>query len=272
MLKKFLHIKQKFNNNIKIVENYFFMTSLQLFSSLIGILIYPYLIRVLGSQSYGSYVFALSVISYFIGLVSFGFSFPALKAIVENKHDIIAKSNILSSVFTAKCLIALISSFLFTGMILTIPFLRDNWFVFVICFTQIVAEVLFPIWYFQGMQKMYLVTIIQLGLRIISLPFIFIFVNSSDDIGVFVLITSFFIVLGGIISVLYLVFNDKISFRFVPFKELKKYFKDALPFFWSSVTSTIKLESATIIIGSFFSMSDVALYDLANKIITIPRM
>ena len=66
--------------------------------------------------------------------------------------------------------------------------------------------------------------------------------------------------------------KENIKYRLVSIKSLKNYFNDGLPFFWSSVTGIIKQESVTIIIGSFFGMRDVAFYDLANKIIIIPRL
>ena len=80
---------------MKVLENYFFMTALQIISSLFGILIYPYIIRVIGAESYGLYVFALSVASYFIGFISFGFTFPAVKGIIENKDKLQEKNNII---------------------------------------------------------------------------------------------------------------------------------------------------------------------------------
>jgi polysaccharide transporter, PST family len=265
-------LKAKFSNNAKIIENYFFMTVLQVINSLFGILIYPYLIRVLGANSYGLYVFAFSVTSYFISFISFGFTFPAVKAIVENKNNLEEKSKIVSSVLTAKCYLSLISTIFFGILIFTIPILQRNWIIFSICYTQIIAEVLFPVWYFQGVQKMRVVTLIQLGFRIISLPFIFIFIKSAEDCWIYVLITSSSVILGSITSVSFLKIREHINFYFVKHKDLNMYFKDAMPFFWSSATGTIKQESVTILIGTFFGMRDVALYDLANKIILLPRM
>jgi len=266
------NVRNKISNNTKVIENYFFMTALQIINSLFGILIYPYLIRVLGAESYGLYVFALSVTSYFIGFISFGFNFPAVKAIVENKENLLAKNQIVSSIFTAKFYLSLLSILVFTVLIFTIPIMRENWIIFSICFTQIIAEVLFPVWYFQGVQKMKIVTYIQLGFRILSLPFIFIFIKTSSDCWIYVLIASLSVISGSLTSIIFLRKTEKIKYKLVSFNTLKNYFIDAMPFFWSSTTGTIKQESVTIIIGSFFGMRDVAIYDLANKIILLPRM
>ena len=269
---KFQSLKSKISNNTKVIENYFFMTALQIISSLFGILIYPYVIRVLGAESYGLYVFALSVSSYFVSFISFGFNFPAVKAIVENKDNLQAKNKVVSSIFTAKIYLALVSTIIFWALLFVIPVFNHNWLIFSICYVQIIAEIIFPVWYFQGVQKMRIVTYIQLSFRVFSLPFIFIFITSPADSWIYALITSFSIVLSAVLSVIYLKKIDKISIKFVSIQSLKIYFQDAMPFFWTASVGTIKQESVTIIIGSFFGMRDVALYDLANKIITIPRM
>jgi len=248
------------------------MTALQIINALFGILIYPYLIRILGANSYGLYVFAFSVTTYFVSFISFGFNMPAVKLTVQNITNIQKKNEILSSIFTAKALLAAMSCLVFLVLLFTVPFLKLHKLVFLICFCQIFAEVLFPVWYFQAIQKMRIVTLIQLGFRFLSLPFIFLFIKKPDDYWMYALIATLSVLLSGISSVIYLKRNENIRYSFVSLNTLKSYFQDAMPFFWMNSTSTIKQESVTIIIGSFFGMRDVALFDLANKIILLPRM
>jgi len=259
-------------NNTKVIENYFFMTALQIINALFGILIYPYLIRILGAGSYGLYVFAFSVTTYFVSFISFGFNMPAIKITVQNIDNLQKKNEIISSIFTAKFLLGILSLLVFLVLLFTVPFLQTHKLVFSICFVQIIAEVLFPVWYFQAIQKMRIVTFIQLGFRILSLPFIFIFIKRPEDYWMYALIATLSVVLSGFTSVLYLNLKEHIRYYFVSFNMLKSYFRDAMPFFWMNSTSTIKQESVTIIIGAFFGMKDVALYDLANKLILLPRM
>ena len=189
-------LKEIFSNNKKVAENYFFMTAIQVINSAFGILIYPYVIRVLGAGSYGLYVFALSVTTYFIGFITFGFNFPALKAIIANKDNLEEKNKIVSSVFTAKSYLGLASTFVFSILLFTVPIMSGNKFIFAICFTQILGEMLFPTWYFQGMQKMKLVTYIQLSFRVISLPLIFFLIKSPADIWIYAIISSFTVISG----------------------------------------------------------------------------
>jgi PST family polysaccharide transporter len=271
-MKQLENIKLRFKNNGKVVENYFFMTALQIISSAFGVLIYPYLIRVLGAESYGLYVFAVATASYFVGIVSFGFSFPGVKAIAQNKDNLQIKSAVVSSVFTSKILLGIVSLVIFIGLLLTVPLLKDHKGLFLIVYAQILSEIFFPIWYFQGVQKMKIVTYFQLAFRILSLPFIFILVRSTDDLLQYAFIATLSVVLPAVALYVYLIRRENLTIRLQPISKLKTYFKEATPFFWSSTAGTIKQESVTIIIGAFFGMKDVALYDLANKLIMLPRM
>ncbi|MFM2292275.1 MAG: hypothetical protein RIS29_2088 [Bacteroidota bacterium] len=265
-------IKPKLQNNLKVVENYFFMTALQIINSAFGILIYPFLIRILGASSYGVYVFALSITSYFTSFISFGFNMPASREIVENKSNRLANSKTLSSVLTAKLFLSAISIIVFTILMITIPIFRNNRLIFIICFTQILYEALLPVWYFQGIQKMKVITYIQLAFKVLSLPFIFLLIKHPADCYIYVIIMSLSLILGAITTNIVIIYKYKTPIRLVSPSHLKKYFTDSLPFFWSNSTSTIKLESVTILIGSFMGMKEVAYYDLANKLIIIPRM
>ena len=263
-------IKVLFNNNKIVIENYFFMTFLQVLNSLFYLIIYPYLIRTLGVENYGLYVFATSISMYFVTFVAFGFEMPALNSIVLNQNNDKVKSYILSCVFTAKIYLEVLSLIVFVLLITLIPFLNKNWIIFSICFSNTLTGILFPTWYFQGIQNMRIVTLIQLSFKITSLIFIFIFVKSANDLCLFVLIVNSTNIGGAVVAFSIIQFVHKIKIQFVVFSQLKKWFVDAMPFFWTVAAGTVKSQSITLITGGFFSLSDVAIYDLAYKIISIP--
>lgn len=259
-------------NNKKVMENYFFMTVLQILNSLFYILIYPFLIRTLGAEYYGLFVFASAIVNYFITFVNFGFDMPAVKMIAQNIEDKDKKEQTISSVFTAKLFLSIISLIFFSVLIFYISSLRNNYKIFFVCFAQVISHIIFPQWYFQGIQKMRIVTYIQLGFKLLSLPFIFIFISDSSDLLLFVSIVMLFSLLGAFVAFLIINLKDKLRFKLASVSSVKIMFKEAMPFFASNSLNVIKQQSAVVILGSFFSMSEVALYDLAVKIFTVPTM
>ena len=268
---KLTKIVDLFNRHKKVVENYFFMTVLQVINSLFYVMIYPYLIRTLGAESYGLYIYALSIVTYFIFIVNFGFDLPATKAVAQENDNPTAIANVLSCIFTAKIYLLFVSVLIFSILLITVPFLREHYLLFMIVFGQTINFALFPSYYYQGMQKMKTATIIQVVFKLLSLPFIFVLVKSSNDLSGFAIITTTTMIIGGLVAFLMVVLVDKLNIRWVSFLELKKWFKEAFPFFLSNSVGTLKEQGIPIIVGAFFGMRDVAIYDLANKLIIIPR-
>ncbi len=248
------------------------MTVLQILNSLFYLLIYPFLIRSLGQDGYGLYVFSFSVAMYFVTFVGFGFDFPAVKSIAQNSNNADVKSNTLSCVFTAKVYLELIALIVFSILIAIVPLLRENWLIMSICFMQTVTNIFFPQWYFQGVQRMRVVTYIQIAAKLLSLPFIFLFVKNENDAWIFALIVCASSVLGALVAHLIITQYDKLQIKLIKITLLKAWYKDAIPFFWTTFLSTVKQQSITVIIGTFFNMSDVALYDLGYKIFSIPNI
>ena len=80
-------IKEVLKNNKKVIENYFFMTALQLLNSFFYLLIYPYVIRKVEMDAWGIFVFASSFAAYFIFIINFGFDLPATKKIAESIYE-----------------------------------------------------------------------------------------------------------------------------------------------------------------------------------------
>jgi polysaccharide transporter, PST family len=259
------------SNNKTVIENYFFMTVLQVLNSLFYLIIYPFLIRTLGSESYGLYIFAMSIVTYFIIFVSFGFDMPAVKIIAENIDNKVVKSQTLSGVFSAKIYLELIATAIFTLLVVCIPALKANWMIYSFCFIQTISNIFFPQWYYQGIQKMKIITFIQLSFKILSLPLIFILIKSPKDLSTFVLITSSITLFAAICSHLLILWKEKIPIKLLSFSATKHWYKTSMPFFLTSSTSVIKEQSITVIIGIFLGMKDCAFYDLANKIVMVPR-
>ena len=263
------HIIQRLRET-KVLENYSFMTALSIFSTLIGIIIYPYVIRVTGKDAYGTYVYALTIATFFQALMDYGFDSPCAKAVVQAKDDLAERSKIVTSVILLKLGLILICGVAFGICVVLMPFMQKNIALCMMAFIQIMATSLFPVWYFQGLKKMKFVTYINLGLRLSTIPLILWFVHAPKDIGVYALIVMASIVVGTLIAYACLL-ADGIRLKRITAERLRVLLQDATPFFATSLTSSLKGFAIKTIIKQCFGVGEVAIYDLAEKIVTIPR-
>ncbi|RRS32050.1 MAG: hypothetical protein P794_02380 [Epsilonproteobacteria bacterium (ex Lamellibrachia satsuma)] len=96
----------------KKIKNFSFLTFAQLANYIIPLLVFPYLIRVIGIEKFGLIMFVLSVIQYLKIITEYGFSLIAAKEVAQNKANINSLSRIVSNVFGSKIILLLLSSFL----------------------------------------------------------------------------------------------------------------------------------------------------------------
>ena len=267
---KIRHTIQRLRES-KVLENYSYMTSLSMISAVISLIIYPYVIRVTGKEAYGAYAYALTIAFYFQIIVDFGFDSPAAKAIVGAKDNIVERSRILSSIILCKSGLYAVCCLIFGTMTWLLPFMREQFWLCIITFVQIFFQSLLPSWYFQGMKDMKRITIINLVYRLLTLPFIFIFVHHTEDILAYALIVAISLIAGTVTAFISL-YKEGVRLCWVPLRDLRPYMADALPFFLSGLAGNIKSTLVKTIVKNSFGLAEVAIYDLAEKIISIPRL
>ncbi|WP_252509450.1 oligosaccharide flippase family protein [Acinetobacter bereziniae] len=225
----------KVSNFIKeyktVIENYFFMTVLQFVNSFAYLAIYPYLILKLGVDQYGIYVFALSIVTILINIINFGFDLPALKVVSENPQDKNKKKEILDVVTSSKIYLTIISTIFFFFLLVLIPLLYNHIEILLLTYLQVLGTIFLPLWYFQGIQKMKLVTILQVIFKILSIPLIILLVKEKNDFINFVLIASLTTVTSSILAFVLILYTEKINFKLKRISEIKHIFKESFPFF-----------------------------------------
>ena len=119
----------------------------------------PYLLRTLGVSQFGLLAFSQAVIQYCIIFTDYGFSLSATRQIAVNRDDKVALSRIFFSTMIAKVLLALASiCILILGFCLSSEFANSKTLL-LICFLSVLGNVLFPIWFFQGVEKISLLVI-----------------------------------------------------------------------------------------------------------------
>lgn len=269
---KLLFVFNAGKRNNSIVKNFSYLSIIQIFNLLLPLITYPYLIRVLGGTTYGLVVFAQAIVGYLVILVSFGFNFTATKEVSINRGNMDKLGEIVSSVLIIKTALLIISILLLSILLFLIPQAKGFEVLFLVSLWVCLYDVLFPTWYFQGLEKMKYITYITLVSRLIFVALIFLFIRSKKDYLLFPIFSGIGAIIAGIISLIIIFKIHKVKFEFQPIGVLKCYFKQALPLFVSNVSISLYVSTNKVIVGSFLGMKEVAYYDLAEKITSILKM
>lgn len=265
-------LKQKIENNKVLLANFSYLTILQVFTLLFPFITYPYLLRILGFEIYGRVIFAQTIAANIGILINFGFNISGTNNVACNREDKSKLSQIVSSIYFIKFLIWGGCLIIYSIIIFFIPFLKADSFLFFISFFITFNELLFPVWFFQGIEKMRYITFINIGIRALFVVFIFLFVKSKSDYYIVPLLNSVGAFLGGLIAIYIIIKKEGIKIKRQKITAIKFFFKDSLPLFISSLSTQIYVNANKLIVGAFLGMKDVAIYDLGEKVSTVIKI
>lgn len=261
-------IKKLIKENRTILSNFSYMSFLQVAVLLIPLVTYPYLIRVLGKDFFGLLVFTQTIAGYFTIFISFGFTMFGVREVSiyrENKEklsEIVSTIFFLKSIFLLFCLGLLFLYFVFFG--------QEYRELYLLAFWLCLSDVIFPIWFFQGIEKMKFITIISLVSKFLVLVLTFVLIQSPSDLIWHPIVQLIGVVASGFFS-FYVIKKEGLYFVFPTFKIMKEYVKKSYHFFISNVFIQVYGNSNKLIIGSFLGMRSLAYYDLVEKIINLTK-
>lgn len=258
------------SNNL-FFKNFTYLSFVEIINIVVPFITLPYLITTLGRENYGLVIFAQAIIYYFLIFQNFGLNTYAIKEVSVNSKNNNKLSAIISNIIIVKSLLFLILLGLLFILTLIFPFLKENIFLLIFSLWICLFDIIFPKWYFQGIEKMKYITIVFFFSKITSLALIFIFIKKPDDYIKVPIIYALGAVIPGLISLIKIFKKDKLKFEFVSIASLAKTIKNSTTFFISEVSVAVFANSNKVIIGSVLGMVELAYYDLADKIISTFR-
>ena len=257
MLKKIKH---------PLIGNFVSLAVLQGVNYALPLLTVPYLFRVLSVEKYGLVNFANAFIQYFIVFTDFGYNLSATKLIAENRNDALKLSQIFNNVMFSKLFLLLIG---FAAICITVfwfdKFSSDK-ALYIFSYGMVLGNVLFPVWFFMGMERMKFITVITIVTRLLSLIPIFLFVKSSSDYLLVPVINSSGTILSGIISVVIVTKVFKIKYVVPSFNEIIHSLKDSSQYFLSRISVSVYTISNVFTLGLFGTNTMVGYYSAAEKL------
>ena len=250
----------------RLLDNFLSLGALQIFSYVIPLITLPYQTRILGAEKFGLVYFAYAFMAYFNILIDFGFGMSATREIAVNRHNKNNISNIFNSVMTIKILLVLVSFVVLFLCILFIPKIKNNYLLFLLSFLMCIGNAIYPVWFFQGMERMKYITFLNILSRVIFLVLIFVFVKQQSDYMIVPLLNSFGFLAAGIIGFYFAVKEFGLKLYVPGWSTIKKHFKYSSEFFMTQVSVSLYTNTNTVCLGFIGSEFMVGLYVAAEKI------
>ena len=255
-----------FKNKKIIFSNFFSLSLLEISNYLFPLITLPYVVRTLGPDNYGFLAISVAITNYLLIIVGYGFNIWATKEIAQNK-TLDYRNYIFSGVIYSKLFIAILILFFSYTLLLFLDIDRVLRILLMVSFLLVIPNIFYPIWFFQGIQKMHYLTIFHFLLKLINMILIFTLINDYNDfylVPLFTLLSSTFI---SIISLILLYRNFKIKFIYLNLNQITSFlikpFQIFLNHFWDTFHTNLPILSLSF----FVSPSEVAYFSVAEKIV-----
>lgn len=252
-----------------ILENFLSLGLINVLNSSFHLIIYPILIRRVGAEAYGTYVYAFSIVAYFTTLVTYGLDMIGTRylAISDRDNDTAGKSDITSRLISSKLYLALLAILIFIPVVLCMESLSPYRSLLWANFLVVVAYVFMPGWYYIGIQSTRVYLYIQIITKVLLALAIIIWVLDATDITLYALFVSVNSIVFSTISLAYILRKQGVPLRIKSPRECLTLLRESTPLFLSNLVITVKSAGLNLVIGNMFGMTTLTGYDFSMRVV-----
>lgn len=252
----------------KLGYNVIFNIGYNILTIIVPFITAPYLGRVLGAHGVGTYTYAQTMASYFVMVGTLGISNYGNRSIAAVRDDREKRTQVFREIYGMQLITGLIAT---AAYVIYAVFLckQDKLVTYIVGFYVMTCFLTID-WFYQGMEKFRFIAIRSFIVKAFNLIGIFALVHTSDDVPMYALVMS----LGYLISALLLWTRMKKEADSVRplFSHLWEHLKPNFLLFIPAISASIYQTMDKIMIGAISSKAELAYYDYADKIISIPNL
>lgn len=254
-----------------IIKSLIALSFLQLTNYLLPLAIIPYIIRVIGVEKFGLVSFVQAIMVFLTVVTDYGFNLTSTRKISLHRDKTFLVSETFNNTISTKIILALIclGILLLTGLVF--EKIQQNYVLFSGAFLLVIGQLLFPVWFFQGLEKMHFISYLNLFAKVITVILVFTMIRVPAD---HVLVLPFYAI-GNIAASLiaFYIINTTfgVNFYFPSLKSIATELKEGFALFISSVSVTLYNSSSILILGLFGGDLVTGYYSAAEKVTLVLR-
>lgn len=239
-----------------LVKNGFFLYILTFSNYFIGLLLFPYISRVLSVQGFGLVGFSMSYVLAFQVIVEFGFMISATAAISKHRSDSEKVSEIIATTMYAKYILAAISVALFGLTALFVPMVREHLLIVSLFLASSLLSAMLPDFFFRGVEQMKTITVRAVGIRALSLLLVIVFVHNESQI---ILIPVAFIIANALSLAIAIITMSKagVKLKRVQAMQAIASIRESMAFFFSRLAVSVNQSIGAFLLGLKYSPTSI---------------
>ncbi len=256
----------------KSFHNFIFLLIIQSSNVLISLVSMPLLIQALGVDQFGLVNLALSVIFLANVWVTFGYNLSGPREIAINQENPHVLSLVVSKVLFSKVLLALVACLIVVVGIFIFGFFADYQVILFFSLLLLFSEATASGWFFQGLEKMRMVSVANIFSKLLYLLALILFINGPDDakwVNLYLGGTAL-----GINLLLLLLIHYRLEVKlYLPrISEILRSYKENFVLFLSGLAGHFSAHGGLIVLSFFAGATILGMFSLAERISMVLRM
>lgn len=270
MLNKIKSVRNNKDGKV-LVQNFAYLSLLQIAGYVFPLITMPYLARVIGVDGFGKIAFASAVMVWVQTIADWGFNFTATRDVAQNRENPQKVSEIFSNVLWARCVLMLLSFLFLMLLVIAFPKFRDNIDILLVSFLMVPGHILFPDWFFQAMERMKYITILNVVSKLLFTIAVFIFIKDKGDYILQPLLTSLGFVVSGIIAFYYILVKWKVKLQKPSIKNIGLTIRKSTDVFLNNLMPNLYNSFSTVLLGVFGGDVANGKLDAGTKFVNIAQ-
>lgn len=266
-MKPLFDIFQRYKKHKILASNFVYLSLLQGLNLVLPLITLPYLIRTLGVDYFGLLSFSFAFITYFQIITDYGFNSTGTRDISLATDDSEKQNLIFNQIMSAKLLLLVVSFVAMMCIVFLFEIFRTYWIVYLFSFGSVFGQAIFPVWYFQGIQKMKYITYLNLFTKVIFTIALFIFVKQKSDYYLVPVFNALGFITAGIFALFYIQKDFNIKFKIQPFSGIVEQLQKSKYVFLSELKISFFTNTNTLILGFLAGNQAVGYFSAAEKLV-----
>lgn len=259
-----------------LIENFASLSILKALGLVLPLVTLPYLSRVIGVARFGDIAFASSITVYFMTITDYGFNYTATRDLSKNRGNIQYVRELFWNVLYTKLFLFVISTIIFAILVETIPLLREHRLLLWFTYLSVPCYMLFPEWFFQGIEKMKYITIVNVISKLLFTVLIFFVIKKEADYILHPVLSAFGLLVAGVISQVIVIHKYKVFPTAISWKSIISTLKSGWNIFFSLIVPNLYTNMSTTYLKMFSGSVGAGLFtsgrtfiDLSDQVSTV---
>ena len=255
--------------NSIVFKNYLYLLMIQGANFILPLITIPYLVRTIGTHKFGIVMVAQSLALFLTIVTDFGFNISATREVAMIKNNKESLSQFFFNVIFIKTILLICSFLVLLSLTIFVEKFNQESLVYLLSFGVVFGQVLFPSWFFQGIEKMKMITLINVLAKLIFTVSVFLVIKNQDDYYFVPLFYGLGFLLSGALGFIF-------SLKYIQYKkpiviESIQIAKESFSLFLSNLAVSLYTNMNTFIIGVFVSDSLAGVYSSMEKLIVATK-